>query len=278
MTPDRYGAAMRANVRGFLLSLIGVITISAVALAAGSANPTGITTQRARAHPMRYHLALPSGWRADREWPVLFVIPDAARDFEANLALFVQARGDRPYILVAPEVLSCGGARSRTPDHYSYTRAEWDSLQSGDDFSFEDEGLAAVLADVHERWHGDSRAFLTGWEAGGHTVWALALRHPERWRGVAPVTANYQRRGATSASISRAPERTSLPIQPFRCGARTGALADMMKAIDQQTALALSDARDHGFQPRPVQIVARADHSPLAATVLAWCDSLRHIR
>src|SRR6185503_19151562 len=114
---------------------------------------------------------------------------------------------------------SCGGARSRTRDHYSYSAVEWDSLQGGDGFAFEDTGLAAVLADVHRELRGDSRAFLTGWEAGGHTVWAQTFRHPERWRGVAPVTTNYQHRGMMASSFSFAPERTTLPIQPFRCGA-----------------------------------------------------------
>ena len=225
---------------------------------------------------MRYHVALPHGWSAGRAWPVLVAIPDAGREFEGNLARFVAVRGDRPYILVAPEVLSCGGARSRTRDHYTYTAAEWDSLEGGDDFAFEDEGLAAVLADVHRLWGGESRAFLTGWEAGGHTVWAQAFRHPERWRGVAPVTTNYQQRGVTASTWSSAPERKDLPIQPLRCGAPAGDGAiQAMTFAEQQTARALSDARAHGFAPRPVRVVPGADHGPLAEAVLAWCDSLR---
>ena len=225
---------------------------------------------------MRYHLALPHGWAAGRAWPVLVVVPDAARDFEGNLATFVTARGDRPYILVAPEVLSCGGARSRTPDHYTYTTAEWDSLQHGDDFVFEDAGLAAVLADVHRQWGGESKAFLTGWEAGGHTVWAQTFRHPERWRGVVPVTTNYQQRGITAATISTARERTTLPIQPLRCGAPKGDDAVMaVKSVEQQTAQALRDAREHGFKPQSMRVIAGADHGPLPEAVIAWCDSLR---
>jgi len=132
-----------------------------------------------------------------------------------------------------------------------------------------------VLADVHRQWGGESRAFLTGWEAGGHTVWAQAFRHPERWRGVAPVTPNYQQRGLTTASWSSAPARTTLPIQPFRCGKPTGGDAlTAMQSVDQQTAQALRDARTHGFAPRPVRVVPGADHGPLPGAVLAWCDSL----
>lgn len=255
-----------------------VLGVAAAALCAAMAlaEPSAITVHTASSHPMRYHLSLPAGWSAEREWPVLIAIPDAGREFDANLRAFVAARGGRPYILVAPEVLSCGGARTRTLDHYSYSKAAWDSLQGIDDFAFDDGGIAAVVADVRRQWHGESTPFLTGWEAGGHTVWALTFRHPERWRGVAPVSTNYQRRGLAPASFSSAPERRRLPLQVFREGASSGESADAMKFLEQQTANALADARQHGFAPAPVRVVPDADHGPLALPVLAWCDSLRH--
>jgi len=256
-------------------SLFVLLASSAAASAIALAAPGTITVHTAGSHPMRYHLALPAGWSAKHEWPVLVAIPDAGRAFEENLRVFVAARGDRPYILVAPEVLTCGGARTRTLDHYSYSQAVWDSLQAGDDFAFDDGGIAAVMADVHRMWHGESTAFLTGWEAGGHTVWAITFRHPDRWRGVAPVTTNYQRRGLDAGSFSSAPERMQLPLQVFREGASSGEDADMMKFTEQQTANALADARTHGFTPAPVRVVPGAAHGPLATPVLAWCDSLR---
>jgi dienelactone hydrolase len=233
-----------------------------------------IAAYAASSHPMRYHVALPGGWSASREWPVVVVIPDAGRDFEGNLKAFVATRGSRPYILVAPEVLTCGGAGSRTIDHYSYAPATWDSLQHVDDFAFDEKGVAAVLADVQRKWHGEPKAFLTGWEAGGHTVWALTFRRPELWRGVAPVTTNYQRRGVSANSFSHAMERTHLPLQVFREGAPSGPIALFTKGLDDQTAQALADARAHGFHPADVRVVPGAPHGPLAEAVLAWCDSL----
>ena len=239
------------------------------------AAPGAVTAHQASAHPMRYHVSLPSAWSAKRAWPVVVVIPDAARAFVPNLQAFIAARQDRPYILVAPEVLTCGGARTRTLEHYSYTQAVWDSLQGHDDFAFDDAGIAAVLADVHRQFQGESTAYLTGWEAGGHTVWALTFRHPERWCGVAPVATNYQRRGLDSTSFSMALGRRQLPIQVFREASPTGEFAGAMKVLDQQIAAALDDARAHGFAPRPGRMVPGADHGPLAAAILAWCDSLR---
>lgn len=253
------------------------------ALLAGSSLPgapvpaaPAISVEQASSHVMRYHLALPEGWSSGRTWAVVVVIPDAAREFRANLETFVAARGHRPFILVAPEVLTCGGASTRTPEHYSYTRAEWQGLAAGDDFAFDDAGMAAVLADVHRKWGGNARAFLTGWEAGGHTVWAQALRRPERWCGVAPVTTNYQRRGLDDTTFSTAAARATLPIQPLRCGVARGEAATAVRFCDQQTARALADARAHGFAPRDVRTVAGAAHGPLAEAVLAWCDSLTH--
>lgn len=243
--------------------------VCAIALAAGTPAYT------AGSHPMCYYVSLPEDWTKGRDWPVLVVIPDAGRDFAGNLQAFVQARGKRPYILVAPEVLTCGGAGSRTIDHYTYTPTVWDSLQHVDDFAFDEKGVAAVLADVRLRWRGESRAFLTGWEAGGHTVWALTFRRPELWRGVAPVTTNYQRRGVTESAFSKGSERMQLPIQVLREGAPSGPIAGFMKGLDQQTAEALADARAHGFHPAPVRVVPHADHGPLAPAVLAWCDSLQ---
>jgi len=134
-----------------------------------------------------------------------------------------------------------------------------------------------VLADVHDKWHGERVAFLTGWEAGGHTVWAQAMRHPERWRGVAPVTPNYQRRGLDSAAFSRAPERTSLPIQVLLCGAPTADARQALAAVEPQIALALGDARDHGFPSRPERVIVETSGValPYDTLITFWRDPVR---
>ena len=258
-------------------TLISVALAFVLALAPGVQPGAPISAHTAVPHRMRYHLALPTGWSAKREWPVLVVIPDAHRDFVANLQKFVSARGSRPYILVTPEVLTSGGTANRSSASYTYTAAVWDSLQRVDEFAFDDDGVGAVLADVRGKWLGETKAFLTGWEAGGHTVWAMTFRHPERWRGVAPVSTNYQRRGIdqTSLLLSSVPERAKLPIQAFEAGAPNPRFAPFMKNVEQQTKTALDDAARLGFGPASVRVVAGADHGPLCEAVLAWCDSLR---
>lgn len=233
-----------------------------------------ITAHQAKGHPMRYHLALPEGWKAGQAWPVVVVIPDAHRDFEANLRRFVAARGSKPYLLVAPEVVTCGGTSGKVSPPHTYTAAEWAAVKAAGDFDFDDAGLAAVLADVYARWGGETKAFLTGWEAGGHSVWAQAFRRPERWRAVAPVSTNYQGRGLAPGAFSTAPERATLPLKAFWCGAPQGDEAQGLVFWRQQTARAQADARAHGFAPRPDQEVPGASHGPLCAAVLGWFESL----
>jgi len=248
-----------------------------LAAVAAAAAPT-ITAHQATTHPMRYFVALPDGWTAGRTWPVVVVIADAHRDFADNLKRFVDARGARPFLLVAPEVVTCGGTSGQTSPPHSYTEAEWAQARAPKDHDFDDAGLVAVLADVHAKWGGETRAYLTGWEAGGHTVWAQALRRPERWLAVAPVTPNYQGRGLTPDTFSRAPERATLPIQTFMCGAPRGEIAGFMPQLRQQVDRALADARAHGFAPEPPRDVPDADHGPLPGAVLAWFESLESAR
>lgn len=244
--------------------------LAALALAAA----TPITTHMAATHPMRYSIALPNGWAPGQTWPVVVVIADAHRDFVANLRRFTAVHTTTPFILVAPEVLTCGGTRDQTSPPYSYSPEEWRAARAAGDFEFDDAGLAAVLEDVHSKWGGETRAYLTGWEAGGHTVWAQTLRRPERWLAVAPVTTNYQRRGLTAETFSDARGHAALPIQVFLCGAPTGDVARFSSTLGQQTDRALADAREHGFTPAPVRVVPGADHGPLEAPVMAWFDSL----
>lgn len=87
---------------------------------------------------------------------------------------------------------------------------------------------------------------------------------------------NYQSRGLTPDTFSRHPSRASLPIQVFWCGAPQGDAHAGASFWRTQTEHALADARAHGFRPRPIRVVAGADHGPLPEPVLAWFDSLAH--
>ena len=51
-----------------------------------------------------------------------------------------------------------------------------------------------MVAEAARAYGAEDKYFLTGWEAGGHTVWAALLQHPEALRAAALSTPNYQGR------------------------------------------------------------------------------------
>ena len=80
---------------------------------------------------------------------------------------------------------------------------------------FDEDGLTAVLDDVRKHYAGENRAFLTGWEAGGHVVWAQVFHHPEHWRAVAIVSPNFQARCMDDGLVSSDTARRTLPVTVF---------------------------------------------------------------
>jgi dienelactone hydrolase len=235
----------------------------------GAAGPELLT---ASGHPMKYYLSLPEGWSADKVWPVVIVIPDAGRDFAGNLAAFAKARGNRPYILVAPHVVTSGGANARSAGSYRYSEDDWKRVAAAADYRFDEEGLAAVAGDVRQRYRGEDRCCLTGWEAGGHTVWALTFRHPEWFRAVAPVSTNYRGRWLDEAAFSRLPSRSSLPIRVLFCD-KTAASGGWDFLMDQ-TKAAIKAAETHGFRTPDLKVLAGKLHGPLADEVLGFFDTV----
>jgi dienelactone hydrolase len=228
----------------------------------------------ATGHAMQYAVSRPTGWTAGKRWPVLVVIPDAGRDFLGNLDAFVRARGDRPLLLVAPYVVTSGGTGYRAADSYHYSESDWAEVKRAGDFGFDDEGIAAVLADVRKRDGGEDRYFLTGWEAGGHTVWATLFRHPERLRGVVPVSTNYKGRWLDAGAFSAAPDRADLPVRVLFVGAAAAESRLAYEAWLGQTKEAMEVARTHGFRNVSLSFVEKKPHGPLAEEVLDAVGSL----
>jgi pimeloyl-ACP methyl ester carboxylesterase len=221
---------------------------------------------------MKYAVSLPAGWTRDRTWPVVVVIPDATRDFAGNLAEFAAAGASTPFLFVAPHVVTSGGSSGyRTAPGFHYSDADWGEVDRLGEFRFDEEGLAAVVADVHARFNGDEQVYLTGWEAGGHTVWALLLRHPERYRAVAPVSTNYL--GRWLDATQPVPSATATPpVKVFFCG--TGCVPeDARQGWLTQIRAAISAARARGFGEIPIEVREGTHHGPLAVDVVAWFTS-----
>lgn len=250
-----------------------LLLLGAVAFPAPAA--TSVVLRTAATHPMKYHLSLPEGWVEGERRPVVVVVPDASRDFEATLAAFVKARGALPYILVAPHVVTSGGSNYRLSDTYRYSDADWKRVTADGDWRFDDEGITAVLADVREHFGGGEKFFLTGWEAGGHTVWAYTFRHPERLRASAPVSPNWRGRWMASADWSASPARGTLPVKVLFCDRSKTEHPEGWDAWSGQTKEAMDLAAAHGFGNVSLVSLPGRPHGPLAEDVIAFFETVR---
>lgn len=231
------------------------------------ASPLELRT--ASTHPMRYYVALPEGWSQQRSWPVVVAIESADREFKRNAQDFAGARGHAPFILVVPEVVTNGGPHFKDAPGYDYQADDWARVEREGPWGFDEAGLASVLADVRRLFHGEGKYYLTGWEAGAHTVFALTFSHPEAIWAAAPVCPNYAGRNVT---FSRWPGRGSVPIRVF-AGSADPAWGPG-KPLTVQSARAKSEGEAHGFKFEQ-QMVPGKGHGSLSAEVLKWFDEVR---
>jgi hypothetical protein len=223
-------------------------------------------------HPIQYYLSLPEGWTARKRWPVVVVIESADREFLEAATVFAQARQHRPFIMITPLVVTNGGAGYRSVPTYHYSDDVWERIQNSGPFNFDMGGLSAIMQDVVKQYGGEDRYFVTGFEAGGHTVWGILFNHPEVTRGAVLVCPNYQGRWVDEAHISFAVERTRLPIRNF-VGTRDE-LCSPGHPIYTQMQKAVSVAEAHGYQNVSVMRVEGKGHERLADEVLAYFSSL----
>ena len=217
---------------------------------------------------MQYWLSLPRSWKPAKSWAVVVVIESADRKFKETAEAFVRTRGAMPFIIVAPLVTTNGGPSYKESGAYPYTDAIFDEIAK-DRWKFDTDGIAAAVADVHRDFGGEEKYYLTGWEAGGHTVWAMAFDHPELLAAVAPVCPNYASRYVKWSSD---PSRSSLPIRFFVSDGDPG--FGPGSPIFSQCQRAVDEGRSHGFKVSQ-KVVPGDVHGPLPGPVLAWFDSLR---
>ncbi|MEO8130322.1 MAG: hypothetical protein ABJF23_11525 [Bryobacteraceae bacterium] len=217
-------------------------------------------------HPMQYYVSKPQGWNPARKWPVVVVIESANREFERTLGVFAKARGSMPFLLVVPLVTTNGGANYRQADTYHYSEAVWRQIEQ-DRCKFDRDGIAAVVSDVRKLFGGEDKYFLTGWEAGGHTVWPMIFQHPEALRAAAPAVTNYAGR-CMDSGFSTSAARADLPVTVFQVDAGRDVAPGKFVYIQSQQAMGI--AREHGFRKVSEQIVADQPHGPLADAILAY--------
>jgi poly(3-hydroxybutyrate) depolymerase len=247
---------------------------AALSFAAANAQAEGTTLERktASGHPMQYFVSLPHDWVKGKVWPVVVVIEGANRRFRENAELFVRARHKMPFIIVAPLVTTNGGTNYRRMPSYQYSNAVWDQVERDGRCQFDLDGVAAVLRDVQQLYGGEEKYFLTGFEAGGHLVWAMVFKHPEALRAAAPSCPNYIGRCMEDDQFSSSPARADLPVKVFL--ATAGAQAAPNRNLQTQSEKAKQTAEAHGYRQVSLTQIAEKGHGPLPDEVMAYFASL----
>lgn len=251
-----------------LVFVIPVLLLTA-SLSAQKTSADSLELRTTRNHPMQYFLSLPEQWTKEKKWPVVVIIEAADKEYKENALRFVRARKGMPFILIAPYNVNNSRSGRRDPNIFPYSQETWDLIDKTGDCKFNMDGITQIVTDVRDQYNGESKFFITGFEAGGHTVWQFLFQHPERLKAAAPVAANYNQNSCMTGSLfSKDISLINLPVRGFTGSADTifGAKGN----IYIQWKNAIQDAATHGYKNISETIIPGKGHVPLPAEVLSW--------
>jgi hypothetical protein len=144
---------------------------------------------------MRYFISLPEGYRPEGagRWPVLICVTGCDCDFRGLLEKYRQARGGRPFLLVAPCTFSNTNAiEGWLWDHYRRLYpAEVIRQAERSQLDWDEAGLLAVIDDLQRLYGGEGRVYLTGFSGGGLLTYRMLVKHPARLAGAVAVCGNF---------------------------------------------------------------------------------------
>lgn len=226
----------------------------------------------AAGHPMQYYISLPQGWTSDKEWPVVVILEAAEKEFKKNAERFIEARGNKPFILVAPFNTNNGNQGRRDPSLFPYSKETWDYMDQVGDCTFNDEGIHQIILDVQKLYHGEPKVFITGFEAGTHVLWSLVFNHPEYLKAAAPVAGNFRNRCVTESAISKDSSKEKLPIKAF--AGELDSVFGPKSGNSNQWVNAKDLASQNGFKNISIDVIPGKDHVPMPQEVLNYFYSL----
>lgn len=220
----------------------------------------------ARAHPMRYYLALPAAGAPEASRPILVACSPRGQA-EATAEAYAAADPENRFLVVAPVIVSNSGKRD--PSDLGYGPEVVARVAREAVGQFDEEGILAVVAELQADHGAPSRFFITGFSAGGHATWLTVFLHPDLLAGAALSAGNFIGRGLDGRSISAAPGRARLPVREI-IGSEDG----YYQALWAQWQKAQSLARANGYGNLSEQIVPARPHEPLVAEVMAFFVAL----
>jgi predicted peptidase len=246
-----------------------IVVLLPLFLSARNLPGDSLQLKKANGHPMQYFVSLPDKWTPAKKWPVVVIIESADKEYRENALRFVRARKDLPFILVAPYNVNNSRQGRRDPKVFPYSPADWDFIEKTGDCQFNLDGINHIVADVQKNYNGEDRFYLTGFEAGAHTVWQFIFQQPEKLRGAAPVAGNYNQNSCmTEPLFSKDKSLVQLPVKGFS-GSADPAFG-INGVVYYQWKNARQAAIDHGYKNVTEAIVPGKAHVPLPMEVLNW--------
>ena len=233
-------------------------------------NPVQLKT--AIGHPMQYYISLPKGHTNSTSWPVVFILEAAEKEFEKNARRFVDARGEMPFILVAPINTNNGNQGRRDPAVFPYSKETWDYIEKVGDCEFNAAGIRQIMLDIQKEFHAESKIYITGFEAGAHDLWSIVFNHPEYLKAAASVSGNFRKRCISTSPVSNDAINKNFPIMSF-VGSKDEMFGPSGAYYNQWTdvrQLALS----RGFKNISETVVPDEGHVPMPKQVLTYFNSL----
>ncbi len=227
---------------------------------------------KAENHPIQYYLSLPKGWNKNKQWPVVVVLEAAEKEYKKNMERFMVARGEMPFILVAPFNTNNGNSGRRDSKVFPYSTETWDYMEKVGDCQFNDEGIQSIIKEVAAKYNGEQKIFLTGFEAGTHVLWSMVFNHPEWLKTAASVAGNFRNRCVEPSKISNDPSKKNLAIKSF-VGEKDEYLAPSGKFYNQWTEVK-SLATSHGYENVSETVLPNKGHVPMPEEVIAYFNSL----
>lgn len=174
--------------------------------------------QSVNGHSIRYLLSLPKDWSPDRKWPVIVVITGSSSNFSVIAQGYHDLRGGRPFILVTPATVSSGSKiDAELYPHLSADElARLASASVREKLEYDMAGLELILAEVGEKFAGDSKVYLSGFSMGGTLAWQMALLRSDRLHMAFPVCAMFKEEAAGMMPEGYRPANPALPIRAFQ--------------------------------------------------------------
>jgi predicted peptidase len=133
---------------------------------------------------IRYLLYLPVNYDPAIEWPLIVFLHGSGQrgnNLEGLIGYtpvdYLEEPADFPFILISPQL----------------AEGNWGSMADPTN-ELLDHIIASLAVDAN-------RLYLTGWSIGGHGTWVYALKYPERFAAIVPISG-----GPTGGSISTMPD------------------------------------------------------------------------